>query len=134
MLFRSDDGSVAETNIRQAVKVPAKSAPAKLSVAQTSQPSTQPLDRIVTITPRFYSEARAIGEYYREGNPVIMNLSDMEESERKRLIDFASGLVFGHAGTIERVTSKVFLLSPPNVMVSSEEKTAAANASLFNQS
>lgn len=92
------------------------------------------MDRIVTITPRFYSEARAIGEYYREGNPVIMNLSDMEESERKRLIDFASGLVFGHAGTIERVTSKVFLLSPPNVMVSSEDKTAAANASLFNQS
>jgi cell division inhibitor SepF len=91
-------------------------------------------DRIVTITPRFYSEARAIGEYYREGNPVIMNLSDMEESERKRLVDFASGLVFGHAGTIERVTSKVFLLSPPNVMVSSEDKTAAANASLFNQS
>ena len=93
-----------------------------------------PIDRIVTITPRFYSEARAIGEFYREGNPVIMNLSDMEESERKRLIDFASGLVFGHAGTIERVTSKVFLLSPPNVMVSSEDKTAAANASLFNQS
>ena len=63
-----------------------------------------------------------------------MNLSDMEESERKRLIDFASGLVFGHAGTIERVTSKVFLLTPPNVSVSSEEKSAAAEASFFNQS
>jgi cell division inhibitor SepF len=88
----------------------------------------------VTITPRFYSEARAIGEYYREGNPVIMNLSDMEEAERKRLIDFASGLVFGHAGTIERVTSKVFLLTPPNVTVSGEEKSAAAQASFFNQS
>ena len=99
-----------------------------------SVPTTVSMDRIINISPRVYSEARAIGEYYREGNPVIMNLSDMEESERKRLIDFASGLVFGHAGTIERVTSKVFLLSPPNVMVSSEEKTAAANASLFNQS
>ena len=127
-----DDGSVVETNSRPMVKAPIKSAPAKLSVAQT--PSAQPLDRIVTITPRFYSEARAIGEYYREGNPVIMNLSDMEEAERKRLIDFASGLVFGHAGTIERVTSKVFLLTPPNVTVSGEEKSAAAQASFFNQS
>ncbi|MFZ9043958.1 MAG: cell division protein SepF [Candidatus Nanopelagicaceae bacterium] len=107
-------------------------APSMTSAAKNVDAA--PIDRIVTITPRFYSEARAIGEYYREGNPVIMNLSDMEESERKRLIDFASGLVFGHAGTIERVTSKVFLLSPPNVMVSSEDKTAAANASLFNQS
>lgn len=129
-----DDGSVVETNNRPVVKAPVKSAPAKLSVAQSSQQVSQPLDRIVTITPRFYSEARAIGEYYREGNPVIMNLSDMEEAERKRLIDFASGLVFGHAGTIERVTSKVFLLTPPNVTVSGEEKSAAAQASFFNQS
>ena len=129
-----DDGSVVETNNRPVVKAPVKSAPAKLSIAQSSQPVSQPLDRIVTITPRFYSEARAIGEYYREGNPVIMNLSDMEEAERKRLIDFASGLVFGHAGTIERVTSKVFLLTPPNVTVSGEEKSAAAQASFFNQS
>jgi cell division inhibitor SepF len=92
------------------------------------------LDRIVTLHPRFYSEARTIGEHFRSGSPVIMNLSDMEESERKRLVDFASGLVFGHSGTIERVTPKVFLLSPPNVMVSTEIKTAAADASFFNQS
>ncbi|MGA0113593.1 MAG: cell division protein SepF [Candidatus Nanopelagicaceae bacterium] len=136
-----DDGSVQESVAVRPKAAPAKrSTPAlsvapQLPIAQTSVSSeSAPIDRIVTITPRFYSEARAIGEFYREGNPVIMNLSDMEESERKRLIDFASGLVFGHAGTIERVTSKVFLLSPPNVMVSSEDKTAAANASLFNQS
>ena len=92
------------------------------------------LDRIVTLHPRFYNEARTLGEHYRQGNPVIMNLSDMEESERKRLVDFASGLVFGHHGTIERVTSKVFLLSPANIRVSSEDKTAAAEASFFNQS
>ncbi len=92
------------------------------------------LDRIVTLHPRFYNEARTIGEQYREGNPVIINLSDMDESERKRLVDFASGLVFGLHGTIERVTSKVFLLSPANVRVSSEDKTAAAEASFFNQS
>jgi cell division inhibitor SepF len=92
------------------------------------------LDRIVTIHPRFYNEARTLGEHYRLGNPVIMNLSDMEENERKRLVDFASGLVFGHHGTIERVTSKVFLLSPANIRVSSEDKVAAAEASFFNQS
>jgi cell division inhibitor SepF len=63
-----------------------------------------------------------------------MNLSDMEESERKRLVDFASGLVFGLHGSIERVTSKVFLLTPANVRVSTENKAAAAEASFFNQS
>ena len=92
------------------------------------------VDRIVTLHPRMYSDVRGIGEHYRLGQPVIMNLSDMEESERKRMIDFASGLVFGHYGSIERVTSKVFLLTPPNVKVSNEDKTAAAQASFFNQS
>jgi cell division inhibitor SepF len=94
----------------------------------------QSMDRIISLTPRTYSEARLIGEHYREGKPVIMNLSDMEESERKRLVDFASGLVFGHHGSIERVTPKVFLLTPPNVSVSVEDKNSAAQASFFNQS
>ena len=92
------------------------------------------VDHIVTLHPRMYSDVRGIGEHYRLGQPVIMNLSDMEESERKRMIDFASGLVFGHYGSIERVTSKVFLLTPPNVNVSNEDKNAAAQASFFNQS
>jgi len=102
-----------------------------VSVVQTEIPS---MDRIVTLHPRTYSEARSIGEQYRQGNPVIMNLSDMEETERKRLVDFASGLVFGLRGSIERVTSKVFLLSPENVSVSNDEKNAAAEASFYNQS
>jgi cell division inhibitor SepF len=93
------------------------------------------MDRIITLHPRTYSEARTIGEQYREGNPVIINLSDMEETERKRLVDFASGLVFGLRGSIERVTSKVFLLTPENVSVSNDAKAAAAaEASFFNQS
>lgn len=103
--------------------------------AQSAQSVSAPAtNQIFTVNPRSYNEARVIGERYREGNTVLMNLTDMGDEERKRLVDFASGLVFGHHGTIERVTSKVFLLSPANVIVSSEVKTAAAEASFFNQS
>jgi cell division inhibitor SepF len=112
----------------------ARNTPLAVAPAPAIQMDLPVLDRIVTLHPRFYNEARTIGEHYRLGNPVIMNLSDMEENERKRLVDFASGLVFGHNGKIERVTSKVFLLSPANIKVSSEDKTAAAEASFFNQS
>jgi cell division inhibitor SepF len=92
------------------------------------------MDRIITLHPRYYNEARTIGEHFRQGSPVIINLTEMDESEHKRLVDFASGLAFGLHGTIERVTKKVFLLSPANVSVSSEDKSAAAQASFFNQS
>jgi cell division inhibitor SepF len=96
--------------------------------------TTRPLDRITTIHPRTYNEAKQIGESFRENTPVIMNLSDMDDSDAKRLVDFAAGLVFGLRGTIERVTNKVFLLSPANVTVTAEDKARMAESGFFNQS
>jgi cell division inhibitor SepF len=92
------------------------------------------LSRITTLHPRTYNEARTIGENFREGVPVIMNLSDMDDADAKRLVDFAAGLVFAVRGTIERVTNKVFLLSPPNVSVAAEEKQRLVEGGFFNQS
>lgn len=96
-------------------------------------PRTADMARITTVHPRTYNEARVIGEHFRDGVPVIMNLSEMEDADAKRLVDFAAGLIFGLRGTIERVTSKVFLLCPPNVNVSSEDKERIAGG-FFNQS
>lgn len=92
------------------------------------------LSRIVSVRPRSYNEARAIGENFRDGIPVIMNLSDMAEGEDKRLVDFAAGLIFGLRGNIERVSSKVFLLCPHNLTVGPEDKERIATGGFFNQS
>ena len=77
--------------------------------------------------PRQYRDAQTIAESFREGVPVIINLSQMSEPDARRLIDFASGLSQGLYGKIERVTSKVFLLSPENVSVSGEGAVAQAD-------
>lgn len=97
-------------------------------------PAPVELHRISTIHPRTYNEAKVIGETFRSGTPVIMNLSDMDDADAKRLVDFAAGLVFGLHGTIERVTSKVFLLSPSNVEVAPAEKARVPERTFFNQS
>ena len=97
-------------------------------------PRVAELSRITTLHPRTYNEARTIGENFREGTPVIMNLSEMDDSDAKRLVDFAAGLVFATRGSIERVTSKVFLLCPPNVTVAAEEKARIVEGGFFNQS
>jgi cell division inhibitor SepF len=92
------------------------------------------LARITTLHPRTYNEARTIGEHFREGTPVIMNLTEMVDSDAKRLVDFSAGLIFGLRGSIERVTNKVFLLSPANVEVAAEDKARIAERGFFNQS
>jgi cell division inhibitor SepF len=94
----------------------------------------QPAYRITTLHPRTYNEARTIGEHFREGTPVIMNLTEMDDADAKRLVDFAAGLSFGLRGSIERVTNKVFLLSPQNVHVTAEDKARIAEGGFFNQS
>ncbi|HEX6401949.1 MAG TPA: cell division protein SepF, partial [Pseudonocardiaceae bacterium] len=91
-----------------------------------------PLARIVTLHPHSYNEARPIGERFREGNPVIMNLTAMEDRDAKRLVDFAAGLAFALRGSIDKVTSKVFLLSPPDIDVSAEDRRRIAEGRLFN--
>jgi cell division inhibitor SepF len=99
-----------------------------------SQIQTTDLARITTLHPRTYNEARTIGEHFRDGTPVIMNLTEMVDSDAKRLVDFSAGLIFGLRGSIERVTNKVFLLSPSNVEVAAEDKARIAERGFFNQS
>jgi cell division inhibitor SepF len=103
-----------------------------------SRPGTvrQPADltRITTLHPRTYNEARTIGEHFREGTPVIMNLTEMVDSDAKRLVDFAAGLIFGLRGSIDRVTNRVFLLSPASIEVTAEDKARIAERGFFNQS
>jgi cell division inhibitor SepF len=96
-------------------------------------PAPQPY-RITTLHPRTYNEARTIGERFRDGMPVIMNLTEMDDADAKRLVDFAAGLSFGLRGSIERVTAKVFLISPQNVDVTAEDKARIREGGFFNQS
>jgi len=99
------------------------------------QPAAGGLTEILTVHPKQYRDAQVIAENFREGIPVIINLSQMSEQEARRLVDFASGLSQGLYGKIERVTSKVFLLSPAHVAVSGDQAEVESDveASFFSQ-
>ena len=81
----------------------------------------QALSRITTLQPASYNEARTIGERYRDGQPVIINLTELDDAAAKRLVDFAAGLAFALRGSIDKVTSRVFLLTPADVEVSADD-------------
>jgi len=90
--------------------------------------------RITTLHPRTYNDARVIGEQFRGGVPVIMNLTDMDDADAKRLVDFAAGLTFGLRGRIEKVTRSVFLLSPEGVAVQLDDAAGVVEGGFYNQS
>jgi len=97
-------------------------------------PLATPVPKITTLHQRTYNEAKTIGLQFRAGTPVIMNLTEMDDADAKRLVDFAAGLTFGLHGSIERVTPKVFLLSPNNVSVTAAERARIAEGGFYNQS
>ena len=100
------------------------------------------INAIISINPLALGEAERLDAAFKtsgfvgplHGIPVIMNLTEMNDQDAKRLVDFAAGLIFATRGTIERVTNKVFLLSPPNVTVAAEDKERIAEGGFFNQS
>ncbi|EYT53873.1 cell division protein SepF [Leucobacter sp. UCD-THU] len=116
---------------------PARPAPQRASVTPlrrvtpTKQPAQQPMNEILTVHPTEYKDAKVIAENFREGLPVIINLSRMDEGDAKRLIDFTSGLTMGLHGRIERVTSKVFLLSPEHIEVGGDDSRQQDSGSFF---
>lgn len=94
----------------------------------------QDLYRITTLHPRTYNDARRIGEEFRNGTPVIMNLGDMDDADARRIVDFSAGLAFGLHGSIERVAKGVFLLSPANVDIGAAARAQLREDPFFNQS
>ena len=132
-----------------APSAPAQPAPAaqhrepanRAPVTQLRRPASRPaaaapeMNEILTVHPRAYKDVTVIAESFRDGIPVIINLAQMSEQEARRLVDFSSGLAEGLYGKIERVTSKVFLLSPAHVAVSGDqaEVESDVDASFFAQ-
>lgn len=103
-------------------------------VQQRTRPApvedAHPFARITTLHPRTFGDARTIGEHYRDGIPVIINLTEMVDADARRLVDFAAGLAFALRGSMDKVTTKVFLISPPDVDVTAEDKRRIAEGNL----
>jgi len=96
-----------------------------------SKQGVSDVNEILTVHPQKYDDARIIAESFREGVPVIINLTQMSESEARRLVDFASGLSQGLYGHIERVTPKVFPpFHPSHVLVSGDGDGVSPNSML----
>ena len=126
-----DTDALREPALREPTRLPER--PATPAVPEQRLGGAAALARITTLQPRSYNEARTIGERYRDGVPVIMNLTELDDAAAKRLVDFAAGLAFALRGSIDKVTSRVFLLTPADVEVSADDARRLAERGLFRQ-
>ena len=129
--YRSDpryDDPAADTNVR---RLPPTRAPEGRGSAAAVR--AVPNAAVHLTAPTTFNDVEEVGARFRSGVPVIMDLADASETVAKRLLDFASGLIYGLEGRIERVGDRVFLLTPLGVEVSTEERRRLSERGFFNQ-
>lgn len=102
--------------------------------AARTRPPAQHVAGVGVVPPRTFNDAQQIADQFKRGNPVIVNLQTTDAELAKRIIDFGSGLTYGLDGSMQRIADKVFLLTPPDVDVSAEDRAAMAESGFFNQS
>ncbi len=125
-LAMDTDAFHREHALREPVRSP---VPAAVPEQRERPAGPAALARITTLHPASFKEARTIGERYRDGVPVIMNLTELDAADAKRLVDFAAGLAFALRGSIDKVTNRVFLLTPADVEVSADDARKLAERS-----
>jgi cell division inhibitor SepF len=117
----------------QAVReVPAEADGVVRTIA-SPRPAVAATGAIHKSEPKRFNEAREVADHFKEGTAVIMNLQSTDDSIARRLVDFASGLVYGLDGKIELVANRVYLLTPADVEVSAEERERLAGGGFYNQ-
>jgi cell division inhibitor SepF len=116
-----EGGDVPAVTIR-----PRQGSSAVRTVAASAQPKPY------TVQPRRFDEAQEIADHFKEGQPVIVNLQDVDRDLLRRIVDFASGLCYGLGGTMEKVAGGVYLLTPLNASVSAEDRQALAEHGLLD--
>ena len=109
----------------------ASSGTSGASRESSTSPFPGRVSRITTIHPKTYDEAQMVGRALRDGVPVVLNLTGVPEAVAYRIVDFSAGVVLGVRGSIERVTPRVFLLSPANIKVD-EPQTSKSTHDLFS--
>jgi cell division inhibitor SepF len=119
------------TNVRRIS--PARHEPPPSFNEPSRTVNTMPSGKVHVTEPSTFNDIEEVGDRFRNGIPVIMNLAGASESVAKRLLDFASGLIYGLDGRIERVGDRVFLLTPSGVDVSTEERRKLSERGFFNQ-
>jgi cell division inhibitor SepF len=128
---RSGRSDVTDPAPISRIPAPAIDEPVRLTPV-ASQP--EPMARITTLAPQSFNDAKFIGEEFRKGHGVIMNLQDLDETSTRRLVDYAAGVVHALDGKMEKVSRAVYVLSPKNLDVRDAARNTMITDGFFNQS
>ncbi|MDD3776921.1 MAG: cell division protein SepF [Actinomycetota bacterium] len=109
------------------------SSRSKRKVSFLNPVKPEPKSKVFIAEPHNFEEMQIVGQNFKSAIPVIINLQNTNMDLSKRIIDFCSGMTFALEGSIQKVADRVYLITPYNVEVNSEDKELLKEKGLFNQ-
>ena len=127
---RTDEGTCSNSQLqrqllprllqnRNVISRPAPSS--KITPMRTSKRSSQAVNmEVCVIKPTTMEEAREIADTLVDNSTVILNLEGIDVELAQRIIDFTSGACYSLGGSLQQVSSYIFVLGPYNVDITGD--------------
>ena len=116
--YTSRTASVNRTTVKQEKPVRTSS---KITPMRNSRRSSQTVNmEVCVIKPTSMEDTREIADTLVDNSTVILNLEGIDVELAQRIIDFTSGACYSLGGSLQKVSSYIFVLGPSNVDITGD--------------
>ena len=75
---------------------------------------------VCVIRPTSMEDTREIADTLVDNSTVVLNLEGLDMELAQRIIDFTSGACYSLGGSLQKVSSYIFILGPYNVDITGD--------------
>lgn len=102
-------------------RTPRPAASSKITPMRSSRKASQsPNMEVCVIKPSSMEDTREIADTLVDNSTVILNLEGIDVELAQRIIDFTSGACYSLGGSLQKVSSYIFVLGPYNVDITGD--------------
>ena len=104
---------------KQTVKQATPSASSKITPMRKKNSGNGTME-VCVIKPSSMEDTREIADTLIDRCTVVLNLEGIDVDVAQRIIDFSSGACYSIAGSLQKISSYIFILTPANVEISGD--------------
>ena len=120
--------STKESTVKSTTATKTSSAKTKTTAKPKTTSKITPLSgrtnvanmEVCVIKPSSMEDTREIADTLIDRCTVVLNLEGIDVDVAQRIIDFSSGACYSIAGSLQKISSYIFILTPANVEISGD--------------
>ena len=84
---------------------------------------------VYVIKPQEFNEAQTVTDFLKDGKTIVINMEGIELNAAQRIIDFIGGACYALDGSLQAISSNIFIAAPQDIEVSGDLRDEILNES-----